>query len=157
MPRLIDSFASLCAEARGFGATIGFEFMPSSVVATLKDALTLVKGAAAANGGIVLDLAHVATQGVAPEELGRIPLNYLVNVELNDGTLPASARPDPAGARRFCGEGEFDIRGFIARMEALGYGGPWAVEVFAEELCGLPLQELSRRAFDTTIAQFEEA
>lgn len=154
MPRLIESFAALCAQAHGFGATIGFEFMPSSVIGNLKDALTLVEGAGAENGGIVLDLAHVATQGVTPEELSRIPLKYLVNVELNDGTLPGSPRPDPSGARRFCGEGEFDIRGFIARMEASGYAGPWAVEVFAEDLCALPLQELSRRAFDTTIAEF---
>jgi sugar phosphate isomerase/epimerase len=155
MPRLVESFASLCAEARLFGATIGFEFMPSSVIGDLKDALALAEGAGAENGGIVLDLAHVATQGVTPEELARIPLKYLVNVELNDGILPGSPRSDLPGARRFCGEGEFDIRGFIARMKALGYKGPWAVEVFAEELSALPLEELSRRAFDTTIAQFE--
>jgi hypothetical protein len=34
-------------------------------------------------------------------------------------------------------------------MRALGYAGPWAVEVFSEEL--------SQRAFYTTIAQFDEA
>lgn len=154
MPRLIESFAALCAEAREYGATIGFEFMPSSIVSDLKGSLALAEGAGAENGGIVLDIAHVANQGIAREELSRIPLKYLVSVELNDGILPGSPNHDPARARRFCGEGEFDIEGFIAHMSGMGYAGPWAVEVFSEELCSLSLEELSRRAFDTTIAEF---
>jgi hypothetical protein len=36
----------------------------------------------------------------------------------------------------------------------MGYTGPWAVEVFSEELVGLSLEELNARAFQTTMAQF---
>jgi hypothetical protein len=38
----------------------------------------------------------------------------------------------------------------------MGYTGPWAVEVFSQELIGLPLEELNARAYDTTIAQFSD-
>jgi len=38
----------------------------------------------------------------------------------------------------------------------MGYTGPWAAEVMSEELAGLPLDELATRAFDTTMAEFEE-
>ena len=38
----------------------------------------------------------------------------------------------------------------------MGYPGPWAVEVFSEELVGLSLEELNTRAFNTTMAQFED-
>ena len=59
------------------------------------------------------------------------------------------------GIGRFCGDGDFDIKGFIACVQHMGYTGPWAVEVFSQELAGLPLETLNTQAFNTTIAQFE--
>jgi sugar phosphate isomerase/epimerase len=155
MPRLIEAFAALCAEAQDYGATIGFEFMASSMLNNLKDSLEMVQSAGAPNGGLVLDIVHVVNLGITHEEIRQIPLQYLVSVELNDGTLPGSPRHDPARARRFCGEGEFDIKGFIRCIQGVGYTGPWAVEVFSEELAGLSLDELNARAFQSTITQFE--
>ena len=38
----------------------------------------------------------------------------------------------------------------------MGYPGPWAVEVFSQELAALPLEEANRIAFQTTMAQFED-
>jgi sugar phosphate isomerase/epimerase len=153
MTRIIDSFGELCREAAGHGATIGFEFMQSAMIDNLRDALTLVETVGAKNGGLVLDIVHVVNLGITHEQMRRIPLRYLINVELNDGTLPGSPRADPSRARRFCGEGEFDIRGFISCLLAMGYAGPWAVEVFSRELTVLPLAELNQRAFRTTTAQ----
>lgn len=155
MPRIVEAFAALCAEAERYGATIGFEFMASAMINNLKDALIMVETAGARNGGLVLDIVHVEHLGITREEIRRIPVRYLVNVELNDGALPGSPRYDPSGGRRFCGEGEFDIRGFISCVRETGYTGPWAVEVFSQELAGLSLAELNTRAFKTTMAQFE--
>jgi sugar phosphate isomerase/epimerase len=154
MPRIIDAFAALCTEAEKHGATIGFEFMASSMIDNLKDALTMVETAGAKNGGIVLDIVHVVNLGVTYEEVSRIPLKYLINLELNDGTLPGSPNHDPSRARRFCGEGEFDIKGLINCVRNMGYVGPWAVEVMSEELAKLSLEELAIRAFQTTMAEF---
>jgi sugar phosphate isomerase/epimerase len=156
MPLIIEAFAALCNEAEDYGATIGFEFMASAMIDNLKDSLTLVETAGAKNGGLVLDIVHVVNLGITNEEISRIPLQYLTNLELNDGTLPGSPRHDPSRARRFCGEGEFDIKGFIKCVNKMGYTGPWAVEVFSEELAGLSLEELNTRAFETTMAQFED-
>jgi sugar phosphate isomerase/epimerase len=79
----------------------------------------------------------------------------LTNVELNDGTLPGSPIYDPSN-RKLCGEGEYDIKGFIHSVKNMGYTGPWGVEVISEKLAKLPLEELSTRAFKTTMAQFVE-
>jgi sugar phosphate isomerase/epimerase len=155
MPRIIEAFAALCKEAEDYGATIGFEFMGSAMLNNLKDSLAMVVAAAPRNGGLVLDMAHVAGLGISYEEVSRIPLKHLINVELNDGTLPGSPRHDPSRARRFCGEGEFDIKGFIGCITQMGYTGPWAVEVFSKELTELSLEDLNTRAFRTTAAQFE--
>jgi sugar phosphate isomerase/epimerase len=156
MARIVEAFAALCREAEDYGATIGFEFMASAMLHNLEDSLTMVETAGAKNGGLILDIVHVVNIGISYEAISRIPLPYLINVELNDGTLPGSPNHDPSRARRFCGEGEFDISGFIKCVNETGYTGPWAVEVFSEELIGLSLEDLNTRAFKTTMAQFEE-
>ena len=154
MPRIIEAFAALCKEAEDYGATIGFEFMASAMLDNLKDSLTMVETAGAKNGGLIVDIVHVVNIGITYEEISSIPLQYLINVELNDGTLPGSLGHDPS-ARRFCGEGDFDIKGFIKCVNTMGYTGPWAVEVFSEKLTGWSLEELNTQAFKTTMAQFE--
>jgi sugar phosphate isomerase/epimerase len=155
MPRIIEAFAALCKEAEDYGATIGFEFMASAMINNLKDALILVETACAKNGGLIVDIVHVVNIGITYEEISRIPLQYLINLELNDGTLPGSPQHDPSRARRFCGEGEFDIKGFIRCANSMGYTGPWAVEVFSQELIDWSLEKLNTQAFNTTMAQFE--
>jgi sugar phosphate isomerase/epimerase len=158
MPRLIETFAELCADARKYGATIGFELMPFAMIDTLKDALAMVEGAGAKNGGIILDTWHVAKLGIPYEEVGRMPKQYLISVELNDGTYeaPWSLFEDTINHRRFCGEGEFEVKRFIDCVLKTGYMGPFGIEVLSEELRQKPLEELTRRAFETTMAQFLE-
>ena len=154
MPRLVEAFAALCAEAEQHGTTIGYELMASSRINTLQDALTMVEAAGVKNGGIILDIVHIVNLGISYQAVSRIPLQYLINFELNDGTLPGSANYDPSRARRFCGEGEFDIQGLVKCARQMGYAGPWAVEVMSEELTQLPLEEITTRAYNTTLAEF---
>jgi sugar phosphate isomerase/epimerase len=155
MPRLIEAFAALCKEAEDYGATIGFEFMASSMLPSLRDSLTLVESAGAKNGGLIVDIVHIMNLGISYEEVSRIPLQYLVNVELNDGALPGSPLYDPSRARRFCGEGDFDIKGFIEAVRKTGYTNPWAVEIISKELVDWSLDDLNTTAYRTTMAQFQ--
>jgi sugar phosphate isomerase/epimerase len=77
-------------------------------------------------------------------------------MEINDGTLeaPWSLHEDTINHRRFCGEGEFDVKGFVDCLQKAGYQGPWGIEVLSAELRNRPLEELATRAFTTTMAQF---
>jgi sugar phosphate isomerase/epimerase len=152
MPQLVDSFAALCADAAEYGATIAFEFMRSATVDNLADALILVQDAGAPNGGLAVDLWHVHDLGIAYDDVRSIPARYLVSVELNDGADPGSPLYDASRARRFCGEGDYDVAGFVRAVRAAGYDGPWAVEVFSRELAVLPLDELNERMYKTTVA-----
>jgi sugar phosphate isomerase/epimerase len=156
MPRLIEAFAMLCSEAAEHGTRIGFELMPFGMIDTLKDSLTMIEGAGAKNGGIVLDLWHIVKLRIPYEEVHSIPLQYLVSVELNDGTFeaPWSLHEDTINHRRLCGEGEFDVKGFVDCVRRIGYQGPWGIEVLSEELRKRPLDELTTRSFNTTMAQF---
>ncbi len=156
MPRLIESFRALCAEATERGTKVGFELMPFAMIQTLEDSLKLVEGAAASNGGICFDTWHIVKLKIPYDKLRRIPAQYIISVELNDGTFecPWSLHEDTVNHRRFCGEGEFDVKGFIVAMQAAGYSGPWGIEVLSEELRKWPLERLTTQAFETTMAQF---
>jgi len=153
MPRLIESFAALCAEAAKYRVPVGFELMPFAMIDSLKDSLTMIEGARAKNGGICFDLWHLAKLRIPNEEISKIPPEYVVSVELNDGTFeaPWSLHEDTINHRRFCGEGEFDVKGFVKTMRGLGYAGPWGIEVLSEEARKWPLERMATHAFQTTM------
>jgi sugar phosphate isomerase/epimerase len=158
MPQLIDEFAVLCRDAAEHGTRIVFELMPFSVIDTLEDALTLVKGADQPNGGICIDLWHVVKLDI-PYERVAAAQRHIGSIEINDGYLKTppgmTLLEETIGHRQFCGEGEFDVRGFVDRMLRAGYSGPWGIEVLnAAHRRGLPLAEVVRRAYRTTRAQF---
>jgi sugar phosphate isomerase/epimerase len=150
MPRLIDAFAALCADAAKHRATIGFEFMASAMIHELGDCLALVAGAAAPNGGLIIDIAHTNALGISNADVASIPGRYMVSVELGDNLRRDTPGYRP-GERMYCGEGEVDIAGFVAAARATGYAGPWAVEVFNHAQAGWPLETLDEVAYRTTL------
>ena len=156
MPQVIDSFAALCKDAAAHGTKVVYELMPFAMIDTLQDTLTMLKGAAAKNGGIIFDLWHIVKMGIHYEEVARFPMEYFFGVEINDGTFtaPWSLHEDTINHRRLCGEGEFDITGFLDCVWKAGYRGPVGIEVLNKELRELPLDELAKRSFSTTMAQF---
>jgi sugar phosphate isomerase/epimerase len=155
--RLVESFAALCREAADHGTKIGFELMPFAMIRTLEESLAMVQGAGQPNGGIAFDMWHIAKLGIPYEEVARVPRQYVISVELNDGTFecPWSLHEDTINHRRLCGEGEFDVKGFVRAMQKTGYEGPWGIEVLSEDLRKQPLAEVVPRAFSTTMAQFQ--
>lgn len=159
MEKLIESFAALCADATEYGATIGFELMPGAMIQTLEETMAMVEGADAPNGGVILDLWHVVKLGIPYEVAAAIPPRFLVSVEINDGYL---VRPEGMDFvtevtehRKFCGEGEFDVRGFVTAIWNAGYRGPVGIEVLSAAIRDWPLEKIVNHAYDTTIAQFE--
>ena len=158
LTQLTERFAELCADAANHtNAKIVYEFMPFDVnVHTLDAALQVVAGAGAANGGLAIDTWHMSKLGIAPDDLRRIPLEYMTWIELSDGRREDMEDPidETINHRALPGEGEFDIRGFVDVCRDHGYTGPWGVEVLSEELRNNPIDVIFRRAHDTTAAQF---
>jgi sugar phosphate isomerase/epimerase len=156
--QLTDAFGELCEDAAAHTpATVVYEFMPFDVnVNTLDAAIEVVTGAAQPNGGLAIDTWHMAKLGIAPDDLRRVPLQYLSWVELSDGQVQNMDDPieETVNHRRLPGEGEFDLPGYVAVCQEMGYDGPWGVEVLSEALRSLPIEQEFERAYDTTIAQF---
>jgi sugar phosphate isomerase/epimerase len=158
LDRLTESFAELCQDAANHtNAPIAYEFMPFDVnVNTLDTALKLATDAAQPNGGVAIDTWHMSKLGIPPDDLKRIPPQYLTWVELSDGQFENMEDPidEVVNHRHLPGEGEFDIPGYVEACREVGYPGPWGVEVLSQELRALPIEEEFQRAYETTIAQF---
>jgi sugar phosphate isomerase/epimerase len=158
MPVLIESFAGLCADAANAGTRVVFELMPISMINNLADTLTMLEGADAPNGGIIFDTWHVFKIRIPFAEIAAFPKRFLLAVELNDGYMntPAGMTIDEeaTGHRFFCGEGEFDLKGFLAALARTGYDGPYGIEILNLDLRTWPLDKAVEHARATTLAQF---
>ncbi len=159
--RVAEEFAALCADAaQHTAADVVYELMPFDPnVNSVEAALAVVAGAGAANGGIAIDTWHLGKLRIPPEELARIPPEFLSWIELSDGQLANSAdlSDETLNHRRLPGEGELGVGRYVAAALAHGYDGPWGVEVLSEELRNLPMPEMYRRAYEATAAQFSRA
>lgn len=156
MAKMIDSFAALCREGAARGTRIGFEMMPFCDIDSLEKAAQLVEGAGESNGGICLDLWHIAKLKIPYEKAARMPLKSITSIEINDGTHECSwsLLEDTINHRLYCGEGEFEPARFVRSFLDAGYAGPWGIEVLNLEARKWPLERLASHAFTTTTAQF---
>jgi sugar phosphate isomerase/epimerase len=159
MPKLIEHFAEVCALARERGTNVLYEILPAQFcqIHSLDSGLELTRGAGAANGGLMLDIWHMVRNGITNEEIvQKFRPTDLISAELNDGFLapPEDLHDATVNHRGFVGEGEFDVTGFIAAVQAAGYNGPWGVEVLNSEYRKLPLETVAQRAYDTTMTAF---
>jgi sugar phosphate isomerase/epimerase len=152
---LAERFAELCAEAaERHDALIAYEIMPFDVnVSDLDTALKVVEGAGA-NGGLAIDTWHMSKLGISTAEVAGLPSDRLTWVELSDGRRESmdDLVDETVNHRRLPGEGEFDVQGYVDACRRAGYRGPWGVEVLSAELRELPMDEIFRKAYDTTIA-----
>ncbi len=157
MPRMIEAFSALCTDGANHGTRIIYEMMPFCALDSVEKVLALVDGAGAKNGGICFDLWHIVKLKIPYEKVARVPLKYMLGVEINDGTFecPWSLHEDTINHRRLCGEGEFDVKGFVAAIQKAGYQGPWGIEVLNAELRKKTLEDIATSAFKTTAAQFQ--
>ncbi len=145
--RIREDFATLCEHAAAHGLRVGYEFMRASFVHRLADCLAMVGDTP--NGGLIVDIAHTNAIGIGNAEVAAIPHDRIVSVELSDNIRGPNGYD--VTARRFCGEGELDVAGFVAAARAAGYAGPWAVEVVNPALRGWPLDRINETGFRTTL------
>ncbi|WP_321917065.1 MULTISPECIES: sugar phosphate isomerase/epimerase [unclassified Paraburkholderia] len=156
-PRMTDEFAKLCEDVAAVGATVAIEFMPFSVIRNIGDALKIAEGANQPNGGLMVDNWHVARFGSPYSEVANIPARFIKGVELDDvaAQVKGTLLDDSTFNRKLCGEGVADCRAFVAALEQAGCDLPYyGVELISEPFRKLPLEQMARRAYDTTIAQF---
>src|SRR4029077_8050861 len=98
--------------------------------------------------GIAIDSWHFTRSNGDLDELRALPGTLVKSVQLNDGPLAPEADMMEATLheRRLPGDGEFDLTGLIAALDAIGADAPFGVEVFSDELDALSPADAARRA-----------
>ncbi|MFM0502962.1 sugar phosphate isomerase/epimerase family protein [Paraburkholderia caffeinilytica] len=155
--QMADEFAKLCEDFGTINATVGLEFMPFCKVASLADALPIVRGANQENGGLIIDIWHVVRSGTTYEDVAAVPANLIKGIELNDANASAigTLMNDSTYHRKACGEGEFNCPSFINAAKKAGFHqNYWGVEILSDFLRKAPVDVRAKHVFDTTIAQF---
>jgi sugar phosphate isomerase/epimerase len=169
-PSITDSSYDLDRYAEAFhrtsecfanvGTTIALEFLPFSNIATLADAVTLVRTAGHPAGGLLIDFWHVMRGPAGQlEELTDVPLETIMGIELDDADVDqlGDAYTDTVMRRRLPGEGDWPVPRFIQILQDKGWSGPWGVEILSETHRSRPLSESLPDVVDATLTQFEIA
>lgn len=156
LDHMVERFAALCAQARARNTAIALEIMPWSNLRTLDEGLAVVAGADAPNGGLLLDVWHLARGGQDYADIGRIPARYLQHIEIDDADheVVGTLLEDTLDRRRLCGEGALDVAAFLRAVQAAGYAGPYGVEIISHEHRQRALDEAAQLAYSTARAQF---
>ena len=149
-------FAGLCRRAAAHGVGVVLEPMPWSNVADLGTARALVEGAGEANGGLLIDIWHMARGGIPYSEIAALPAGIIHHVELDDADreVRGTLLEDTLNHRRFCGEGALDVPAFLRAVAAQGYRGQYGIEIISAAQRERPFRDVARDAISTAQAQF---
>jgi sugar phosphate isomerase/epimerase len=156
---LAREFAAICAEARNAGTLIALEPMPFTNLRSIRQGVEMIRDSGATNGGLMLDIWHLARGGVDFDDITWMPkeLIYWVEIDDADPEIVESLWIDTIHHRKLPGEGSLDIEGFLGRVFDTGYSGPFGVEIISLTHRKLSLEEQARRVYETSMRQFELA
>jgi sugar phosphate isomerase/epimerase len=154
---LVEPLRRLAKEASERGTRIALEPMPFSMVGSIPAAAELMRSVDMPECGLVVDYWHVFRAGTSLEELSRsVTAEQIFGVELNDADaeIKGTLFEDTRDNRRLCGEGDQDVAGFITALQAIGFKGPWGVEILSEQHRTRPVREALESARSTALACF---
>lgn len=155
--RMTAAFATICREAAERGTSIVMEIMPFGDVSTIANARRIVEAADQPNGGLLLDIWHLARGGQDVAEIRDIPARFIGAAELDDAParqVGATLWDDTIHHRLLPGEGDLDQQAFIEAIRSTGFDKAWSVEILSATFRKRPLRELAETAFRASVAQF---
>lgn len=153
----VGPLRELTKEAVSRGTRIALEPVAFTLIRSIPDAADLMRLVDMPESGLIIDYWHIFRNGTSLDEVAqKLTADQIFGVELNDadamvrGTLFEDTRDN----RRYCGEGEQDVPGFIRTLQDVGFQGPWGVEILSNEHRALPLRDALEKAYSTTLSCF---
>ena len=153
VPDLAGYFGRLCDRAAGFGARVHLEFIPFTIVRTLRIAWDLVRAADRPNGGLVFDTWHFFRGEPDFEVLAGIPGDRIFQVQLDDApAVPSGPLREETQRRLLPGDGALDLVAAIRALNRIGGLRRVGPEVISPDLAALPILDAATLAMDRTRA-----
>jgi sugar phosphate isomerase/epimerase len=154
-----EYFARVCDIAAAHGLRVHLEFTPIGGIADLSTAWDIVSAADRPNGGITIDSWHFFRSGSKLDYLSRLPGDRFFTIQLNDA--PAEPAADllyeTVHSRLLPGKGAIDLVGIVRALDGIGCDAPIGVEVFSDELTGVPAVDVAEQTISCTRALLAEA
>lgn len=121
--RMTENFARLCQLAAPSAITVNLEVMPWTEISNLAQATHILETAGQGNGGLLVDALHMHRSGSCPEDLAQIDPAWLHVFQICDAPLVFDPGSDALRyfartARRFPGEGNLDLSGWLRYLPA---------------------------------------
>jgi 2-keto-myo-inositol isomerase len=157
--RVIEGLGVVCDVARDYGVEVLYEFLGSrlSPFHTVSETMELLGLMDCENLGWLLDFYHFH---VADGYLGGLleaDVTRLHLVHIDDARdLPYEALEIPNSERVFPGDGVIDSAGILRALHAIGYRGPFSVELFNTEYLSWDPVDFARTAREKTVAMLKE-
>jgi sugar phosphate isomerase/epimerase len=149
--RLSDNFGKLCAASFACGLRTMLEFIPYSVLGTLREAHAFLTEVAPQDAGLLVDALHLSRSGGHPSDIAAYDPALFSYVHLCDApqTKPPleQNRDEARGNRLYPGDGGLWLDEFIA---AFPPDTPLAVEAPNAATKNLPIAERARLAGEAT-------
>ena len=127
--RLCDTFGALCGAASARGLRVMLEFIPYAQCASLREAHRLLRAAAPASAGLLIDALHLSRSNASPHDIKGYDPELFSYLHLCDATkMPPAAtelRNEARGGRLYPGEGGLWLKDFLA---AFPLATPIAIE-----------------------------
>jgi len=139
------NYRELLALGREIGVKPAMEFLGFvEDLNTVTKALAVVQRSGDPDGTIVLDPFHIFRGGGNIDEIGQLAAHQVAICHFND-IPPAPPREQQHDHDRvYPGDGVFDLRGMLRRLQAIGYGGWLSLELFREDLWRADPLEVAR-------------
>src|ERR1700691_619647 len=153
VPDLAGYFGRVCDRAAGFGARVHLEFIPFTIVRTLRIAWDLVRAADRPNGGLVFDTWHFFRGEPDFEVLAGIPGDRIFHVQLDDAPAVRSGPlREETQHRLLPGDGALDLLAAIRALDRIGGLRRVGPEVISPDLAALSVLDAATLAMDRTRA-----
>lgn len=133
--RAAEDFRELGERAGKRGLRIGYEALAwGRYVSDHRDAWEIVRRADHPAIGLILDSFHTLARGIDPDTIRRIPGDRIFLVQVADAPrLEMDLLSWSRHFRNMPGQGDLDINGFLAAVEATGYDGYLSLEIFNDQ------------------------
>ncbi len=134
MDRLVADFQALARQAGDAGTAVSIELIHESGIRDLETGVAIIDSAGATNGGLLLDIWHIARAGIDYRAVAAIPARFIKHIELCDAAAVqvGSMIEDTILRRALPGEGELDVAAFLRAVAATGYSGLVGVEILSD-------------------------
>ncbi len=134
LDELASSVDSLATRARSHGLLATVEFIPSTGISSLDDALHVVTTSARPNLRLLVDAWHLSTSGASPSDLQRVPQGLIHAVQLCDKSDSPSSTTSPFSHRQLPGHGSLPLQDIVTAAIRNNPMVDVQVEVFNDDL-----------------------